>query len=109
MDGTRNVPIIGKLMEEAEAVFVNRGDDKSRNATLEHIRKHAEKWKPGRRPMLIFPEGTTTNGESLLTFRKGAFIPGMPVRPVIIVYTGQWDPATTNYVATERGPEEFSD
>jgi lysophosphatidylcholine acyltransferase/lyso-PAF acetyltransferase len=36
--------------------------------------------------LLIFPEGTTTNGRALLSFRSGAFRPGLPVQPVVVAY-----------------------
>ena len=36
--------------------------------------------------LLIFPEGTTTNGRLLITFKSGAFIPGVPVQPCVISY-----------------------
>lgn len=36
--------------------------------------------------MLLFPEGTTTNGDYLLPFRTGAFLAKVPVRPVILRY-----------------------
>ena len=35
-------------------------------------------------PLLIFPEGGTTNGSSLINFKKGAFIAEKTVRPVIL-------------------------
>jgi lysophosphatidylcholine acyltransferase/lyso-PAF acetyltransferase len=34
--------------------------------------------------MCIFPEGTTTNGENLMLFKKGAFASGMPVTPLLL-------------------------
>lgn len=46
---------------------------------------HAEEG-PHRRPILLFPEGTTTNGDYLLPFRTGAFIAGVPVQPTILKY-----------------------
>jgi len=39
------------------------------------------------RPMLLFPEGTTSNGRYLLPFRTGAFLAGVPVRPVVLSYS----------------------
>ena len=36
--------------------------------------------------LLIFPEGTTTNGSCLIHFHSGAFKAGLPVQPVIIRY-----------------------
>merc|ERR1719188_1526966 len=109
MAGSRKVPIVGKLMEEMDCVFVDRSSNDSRRSTLEAITQHCASWTPGRRSMMIFPEGTTSNGQGLLPFRRGAFAAGLPVRPVILVYTGQWDPASTTYRATEHGPEELSD
>lgn len=45
-------------------------------------------------PILIFPEGTTTNGESIINFRTGAFVSGSPVKPVAIRYPpGNFAPA----------------
>ncbi|WIA44274.1 hypothetical protein OEZ86_007083 [Tetradesmus obliquus] len=38
------------------------------------------------RPMLLFPEGTTSNGRYLLPFKTGAFLAGVPVLPTIIHY-----------------------
>jgi lysophosphatidylcholine acyltransferase/lyso-PAF acetyltransferase len=46
--------------------------------------------------LLIFPEGTTTNGDGLLSFRSGAFRPGLPVQPACVHYprsAGAADPA----------------
>jgi len=37
-------------------------------------------------PLVVFPEGTTTNGKYLIHFHTGAFVPGKPVQPVIIIY-----------------------
>ncbi|CAN0361284.1 unnamed protein product, partial [Laminaria digitata] len=37
-------------------------------------------------PLLLFPEGTTSNGSCLLRFKTGVFAGGMPVYPVIVKY-----------------------
>ena len=39
---------------------------------------------PWRQQTLIFPEATCTNGKALITFRCGAFSPGVPVQPVAV-------------------------
>merc|ERR1712176_1178520 len=72
------------------------------------IQEHCKNWRTGHRPLLIFPEGTTTNGQGLIKFKQGAFLAGAPVRPLLLVYTGAWDPASTNYVATDDGLRAFS-
>ena len=37
-------------------------------------------------PLLVFAEGTTTNGTALLPFKSGAFVMGRPVTPVALDY-----------------------
>merc|ERR1712110_1089287 len=69
---------------------------------MDALNTHNAKWKEGDRPLLVFPEGTTSNGKGLLEFRKGAFVAGKPIRPVLIKYTGSWDPSNTNFIAEER-------
>ncbi|XVF63910.1 hypothetical protein PTKIN_Ptkin09bG0124400 [Pterospermum kingtungense] len=39
--------------------------------------------------MMLFPEGTTTNGDFLLPFKTGAFLAGAPVVPVTLRYPYQ--------------------
>uniref|UniRef100_A0A7N0SZN8 EF-hand domain-containing protein n=1 Tax=Kalanchoe fedtschenkoi TaxID=63787 RepID=A0A7N0SZN8_KALFE len=36
--------------------------------------------------VLLFPEGTTTNGRAIISFQLGAFIPGYPIQPVVVRY-----------------------
>lgn len=103
MASSRKVPVVGKIMEDMDTVFVDRSSSSSRSATKDAISAHCAAWEPGDRPLLIFPEGTTTNGECCKEFKQGAFSAGAPVRPVVLVYTGRWDPASTTYRATARG------
>lgn len=35
---------------------------------------------------MIFPEGTTSNRQALMSFKPGGFLPGKPVQPVLIKY-----------------------
>lgn len=43
---------------------------------------------------MIFPEGTCTNRSCLITFKSGAFYPGVPVQPVCIRYPNKLDTVT---------------
>lgn len=36
--------------------------------------------------MVVFPEGPCTDGTCMIQFKKGAFVPGQAVAPVIISY-----------------------
>ena len=53
------------------------------------------------KPVLIFPEGTTTSGRHLLPFRTGAFAAGVPVHPKLVLYdtTGGFSPAWESITA----------
>ncbi|WVY89930.1 hypothetical protein V8G54_035444 [Vigna mungo] len=44
---------------------------------------------PSAPTMMLFPEGTTTNGEFLLPFKTGGFLAKAPVLPVILTYPYQ--------------------
>merc|ERR1719329_562041 len=59
--GSKGAPIIGDLMKEMDVIFVDRADNNSRQATLDAIGEHCREWAPGSKPLLIFPEGKTTN------------------------------------------------
>ena len=37
-------------------------------------------------PFLLFVEGATSNGTSLLKFRKGAFFAEMKIKPIFLKY-----------------------
>lgn len=39
---------------------------------------------PLRSQVLIFPEGTTTNGSAIMSFKTGGFRPGVPVQPAVV-------------------------
>jgi hypothetical protein len=40
-------------------------------------------------PFLIFAEGATTNGEYLMSFKKGAFASLLPIQPLTMVSDAQ--------------------
>uniref|UniRef100_A0A8C7ZZF7 Lysophosphatidylcholine acyltransferase 2 n=1 Tax=Oryzias sinensis TaxID=183150 RepID=A0A8C7ZZF7_9TELE len=75
-------PIFGRFLRCMQPVLVSRKDPNSRKNTIHEIETRAK--SEGRWPqVLIFPEGTCTNRTCLITFKQGAFIPGVPVQPVV--------------------------
>lgn len=83
---------MGCLYVDRDASGAGRVSD----AVVQRMRDSAAGRLPGARPLLLFPEGTTTNGRFLLPFKTGAFLAGLPVRPVVIRYgevrlgAGRW-------------------
>ncbi|XP_067853971.1 lysophosphatidylcholine acyltransferase 2 [Heptranchias perlo] len=88
-----NIPLFGLLLQYVQPVLVSRTETDSRKKTIEEITKRAKsrgKWPQ----LMIFPEGTCTNRSCLITFKSGAFIPGVPVQPVLIRYPNRLDTVT---------------
>lgn len=108
MAEVKNWHLFGPLGQDLNYIWVDRKDPEARKKALEAIETHVKEWRPGSRPLLIFPEGTTSNGQGLHAFKKGAFAAGAPVRPVVVKYTGSWDPANVNFREPET-PEEVSE
>ncbi|KAL7207778.1 hypothetical protein ACSBR1_029680 [Camellia fascicularis] len=93
------LPLVGLISKCLGCVFVQResksSDFKGVSAVVnERVREaHQNKFAP---MMMLFPEGTTTNGDFLLPFKTGAFLSKAPVLPVILRYPYQrfspaWD------------------
>ncbi|XP_053256090.1 lysophosphatidylcholine acyltransferase 2 [Podarcis raffonei] len=88
-----SVPILGRILSALQPVVVSRVDPDSRRNTIKEITRRAtsgEQWPQ----VLIFPEGTCTNRSCLITFKQGAFIPGVPVQPVLLRYPNKLDTVT---------------
>uniref|UniRef100_A0A4W4EJD9 EF-hand domain-containing protein n=1 Tax=Electrophorus electricus TaxID=8005 RepID=A0A4W4EJD9_ELEEL len=79
------LPVIGALLEFNQSVLVSRKDPESRRKCVSQIKERLTSngyWPQ----MLMFPEGTTTNGQALIKFKPGAFLAGVPVQPVLLRY-----------------------
>lgn len=81
---------MGNLAAVNDAIFLPRGGSeeqraKAMNAIIER-QSQIEKTKKYH-PLLIFAEGCTTNGSSLIKFKKGAFQGLKRVTPVVMMYS----------------------
>ncbi|XP_062302190.1 lysophosphatidylcholine acyltransferase 1 [Osmerus eperlanus] len=99
---SKSIPVWGTLINFIRPVFVSRADPDSRRNTVEEIKRRAQ--SGGAWPqIMIFPEGTCTNRSSLLRYKPGAFIPGVPVQPVVLRYLNKLDTITWTW----QGPGAF--
>ncbi|KAG1664377.1 hypothetical protein FOA52_004710 [Chlamydomonas sp. UWO 241] len=95
-DGTQDLMMIGYISSRMlQCVYVNRlksTSASSQGVSAQIKQRMLAKASPQSddtdRLMLLFPEGTTTNGKYLLPFKTGAFLAGVPLQPVIIKYHG---------------------
>uniref|UniRef100_A0A4W5MU78 Lysophosphatidylcholine acyltransferase 4 n=1 Tax=Hucho hucho TaxID=62062 RepID=A0A4W5MU78_9TELE len=86
----QSIPVIGALLEFNQSVLVNRKNPESRKQAVVQIKERLTSngyWPQ----MLMFPEGTTTNGTTLIKFKPGAFLAGVPVQPVLLHYPNKLD------------------
>nr|GEY05389.1 lysophospholipid acyltransferase LPEAT1 isoform X1 [Tanacetum cinerariifolium] len=83
------LPLVGLISKCLGCVYVQRESKSSETKGVsavvnERIQEaHQDKSAP---MMLLFPEGTTTNGDYILPFKTGAFLAKAPVLPVILKY-----------------------
>ncbi|KAL9258727.1 Lysophospholipid acyltransferase LPEAT2-like protein [Drosera capensis] len=83
-DSHDSVPLVGTIIRAMQVIYVNRSSAASRKHAIDEIKRKASCDRFPR--VLLFPEGTTTNGRALLSFQLGAFLPGYPIQPVTVHY-----------------------
>ncbi|XP_060218721.1 lysophospholipid acyltransferase LPEAT2 isoform X1 [Lycium barbarum] len=79
-----SMPFVGTIIRAMQVIYVNRFSPTSRKHAVDEIKRKASCDQFPR--VLLFPEGTTTNGRAIISFQLGAFIPGYPIQPVIVRY-----------------------
>ncbi|CAK7347974.1 unnamed protein product [Dovyalis caffra] len=71
---------IAPIVVSNHVIYVDRFSPSSRKHAVNEIKRKASCDRFPR--VLLFPEGTTTNGKVLISFQLGAFIPGYAIQPV---------------------------
>jgi lysophosphatidylcholine acyltransferase/lyso-PAF acetyltransferase len=88
----RDIPVFGSLCIALQTIFVDRESSStgpySRKNVIEAMNLRAKDRRFPR--MCIFPEGTTTNGNQLMVFKKGAFSSKEPVTPMLLTYPNKY-------------------
>ena len=106
-------PLIGAILDAWQTLYIVRdrsikdgaaasktaGSAAAPPSDVKHlIEKRAH--EHGTLRLMIFPEGTTTNGEALMSFKLGAFNPGVPVQPAVVWFPeGSCDFVDPSWVA----------
>lgn len=88
-------PVIGYLARQGGTIFVRRGDKNQIKAIAEEIiwlLKQNNK-------VIVFPEGTTTNGDSVLPFHASLFQSALLTRAVVQPVAIQYEGAAKNAAA----------
>lgn len=89
----RDIPVLGRIMEMAGTVFVDRANTQSAIKAMEPL---VEAIRKDGRSICISPEGTRTLSPKLGPFKKGAFHlamqAGVPIVPIVIHNAGDVAP-----------------
>ena len=82
----KDTPIFGKMAASLHTIFVNRNITGAKNDTLEQITQRQKSFIEGGAvmPFMIYPEGTTSSGRHILTFKKGGFSTLLPIKATIL-------------------------
>ncbi|KAL9272779.1 Lysophospholipid acyltransferase LPEAT2-like protein [Drosera capensis] len=83
-DSHDSLPAVGTIIRAMQVIYVNRTSSSSKKFAVDEIKRKASSDQFPR--VLLFPEGTTTNGRSIISFQLGAFLPGYPIQPVAVRY-----------------------
>ncbi|WCJ23120.1 Lysophospholipid acyltransferase LPEAT2 [Euphorbia peplus] len=79
-----SIPFVGTIIRAMQVIYVDRFSQSSRKEAVNEIKRKAACDRFPR--VLLFPEGTTTNGNVIISFQLGAFIPGFAIQPVVVRY-----------------------
>lgn len=78
------LPFVGVFLHALQIIAVDRISPSSRHYAAAQIKRRSmdNRWPH----IAIFPEGTTTNGKALISFKLGAFAQGLPLQPMVFKY-----------------------
>lgn len=81
----KSYPFIGFIAEKLDTLWIDRSDKNSRNEIFTLLKQRQSDYinKKVLSPLIVFPEGTTTNGSHILKFKIGAFDSLLPIKPII--------------------------
>jgi 1-acyl-sn-glycerol-3-phosphate acyltransferase len=82
------VPFVGTFATARQCLYITRESESDRSKVMEMIIERARRVisHDDISPLLIFPEGTVTNGKSLMSFKRGAFSTGYPIKIYVLKY-----------------------
>ncbi|KPA80650.1 hypothetical protein ABB37_04837 [Leptomonas pyrrhocoris] len=96
---------IGSIVKCSESILVDRDAATSRAQTQQAIFDFARNVNGPQ--LMVFPEGTTCNQQTLFQFKKGVFAPGAPVQMVCFAFP--YRHFNSAWTGREVGGNSFSD
>lgn len=88
-ESVKHYPVFGGITTNLKSIFVQRENAENRHQVMKDIKDRVHNINSGKLfpPVIIFPEGTTSNGSYLLSFKRGAFESLEPVKICCLKYS----------------------
>ena len=81
------MPFVGPIAAACGSLFIDRANKDQKKTLLMQIKERQIDCENGLfPPLILYPEGGTTNGTHLINFKKGAFVGERSVQPLLIDY-----------------------
>uniref|UniRef100_A0AAV1TQ52 EF-hand domain-containing protein n=1 Tax=Peronospora matthiolae TaxID=2874970 RepID=A0AAV1TQ52_9STRA len=99
------LPLLSRVVQLTKPILIDRGTSEGRKQAMQDITSHVT--DPTKPPLLVFPQGTTSNQEALTKFKLGSFVSGLPCQPVAFRYPFQhfdvsWPPGISGLYLAMR-------
>lgn len=75
-------PLIGQICTNLQSIYVSKASVESRQKALTDIKQRMVDISSGKKfpPLMMFPEGNTTNGDDCMNHQKGAYVEEEPIK-----------------------------
>ncbi|CAI2372873.1 unnamed protein product [Moneuplotes crassus] len=83
------VKVVGRMLN---CLYVDRETSKdNKDKIIQDIIQRQVLMEEGKDkfPLIIYPEGTTSNGFGMMEFKRGAFVSSKPIKPISVKYRGR--------------------
>lgn len=86
LEFTKSIPLLGPGIRALQNIYVSSDGASEAGGAARAVAERAERSAEYGVPVIVFPEGTLSDGKGLLRFKTGAFAAGRPVVPLVLRY-----------------------
>jgi 1-acyl-sn-glycerol-3-phosphate acyltransferase len=86
LEFTKTIPLLGPGIRALQNIYVSSDGASEQGGAARAVAERAERSAEYGVPVIVFPEGTLSDGRGLLRFKTGAFAAGRPVVPLVLRY-----------------------
>lgn len=86
LEFTKSIPLLGPGIRALQNIYVSSDGASEQGGAARAVGERAARSAEYGVPVIVFPEGTLSDGKGLLKFKTGAFAAGRPVVPLVLRY-----------------------